>query len=79
MEAGTWDTVGNAGWNEVEKGEILYELGSNDGKPHLYGPFVVVDIERRLLQNSKGRRFIAYEIGHFVQRWPSKIQQEIKQ
>ena len=44
-------------WADLRPGGEVFILGTHNQKPRLYGPFKVSDIERRTLENAKGRTF----------------------
>ena len=48
-------------WSELREGDLVFEKGQMNGKPFYYGPFTVMDVQRRLLKNkSIDRTFVYY-------------------
>ena len=47
-------------WLDVRKGDQVWLLGTDNGKPKAYGPHTVVDTATKVLVNSKGRTFLHY-------------------
>lgn len=53
-------------WDQLKPGDSVWEIGSHSMEPRFYGPFEVVDVEKRVLRNKEHREWIQYDIGHFV-------------
>jgi len=47
-------------WGEVVAGDEVYARGTQLGQPRAYGPFEVIDPERRTLKNLSGTTFLSY-------------------
>jgi len=61
--------IPTGGWDNLLLGQIVYEIGSKDGFPAFYGPFVVVDVKtRKIKHRDLEESFTQLDVRHFV-RW----------
>src|SRR5256885_619865 len=49
-----------ASWDSLKEGDIVWTNGRQRGKPDAFGPYTVVNLERRVLQNEKGMSVTHY-------------------
>jgi hypothetical protein len=47
-------------WKNLKYGNLVYERGFKHGEVYFYGPYHVINVERRILENRKGKQFMHY-------------------
>ena len=49
-----------ASWDLLKEGDIVWTNGRQRGKPGAFGPYTVLNLERRMLRNERGMSVTHY-------------------